>query len=104
LLITAFKWILAQNEFSIALTATNDIVMQAQCEAAWFLYKYQEDYESRRALSASGVKAYKILDVTETLGDVVFPLFISGMLFDFSTDITNAFPRVQRDLTGNTDE
>lgn len=104
LLITAFKWIRAQSDFSIALTANADIVMQAQCEAAWFLYKYQEDYEERRALSASGVKSYKILDVAETLGDVVFPSFIAGMLSDFSMEIQSAFPRVHRDLENGNGE
>lgn len=101
LLISACRWITQQATLAVAITVTANIVKQAQCEAAWFLLNYQADYEKRRALVASGVKDFKMLDWQETLGEVVFPQFVADMLGDYMIDTSVQFPRMARDLQDN---
>jgi hypothetical protein len=85
LLITAFKWIEGQTLFSIDPTDTSDIIKQAQCEAAWYWYKYGEEGEKRQALYAQGVRSFNISGFSETLAMPEFPVIISGMLSGFLT-------------------
>lgn len=101
LLLTAARWIVQQNAFSIPWSSTADLVRQAQCEAAWFTYRWFDEYEKRRALSASGVTSFKVMDFSETLEGVSFPVFIADMLSDFSVANESMFPRVSRDVADN---
>jgi hypothetical protein len=104
LLISAFRWINQQTDFSIPATSSAAKVLQAQYEAAWFIYKFFEAYEKRRALSAGGVSNYRILDFSETLNGVEFPIFIKEMLIDFAVSIGGGFPVIHRDLSSNESE
>lgn len=104
LLITACRWLRQQASLSIALSDTSQVVKDAQCEAAWFLYSYQASYEKRRALYSSGVKSFRVLDWSESLGEVTFPPFLSDMLTDYVVSLNSQFPRMSRDLEDNAAE
>lgn len=104
LLISAYRWINQQSFFSISASSTSGIVKQAQYEVAWFIYNYKADYDKRRALNASGVTSYRILDFSESLKDAGFPEFIKSMLDDFIIEVGGTFPRISRDLSNNASE
>jgi len=97
-LISAYRWIQAQSLFSISPTATAEIIKQAQCETAWFMYNYFADYEDRRALYDQGVRDFKISEFEETLAGAQFPSFISGMLEDSIVSGGGTFPTAFRTL------
>ena len=101
LLITAFRWIRQQSAFSVPAEDTSEVVRQAQCEAAWFVLNWFEEYEKRRALTASGVKSYKAMDVSETFEAVAFPPFLGDILSDYNIEIGGTLVRVSRDLEDN---
>lgn len=98
LLISAFRWIQQQSKFTIPASSTAEIVKQAQCEAAWFIYNYWTEYTKRQALTASGVKSFKISNFSETLELPTFPIFIGDMLDGFVTSQGGVFPTVSREL------
>ncbi len=104
LLLSAVKWILSQNTFDIPMTSTVSIVQQAQCEAAWFIYRWFDEYEKRRALISSGVKSFHVLDFTESYGELVFPVFLSDMLSDYSLIADSQFVNIHRDVEDNASE
>jgi hypothetical protein len=103
LLISAFNWIRQQPEFNIAPTATATIILQAQCETAWFIYKYKKAYDERQAKIAGGLTSYKIMDISENFDKIGFPAFIIKMLID-SADICGMFVHMHRDLASNNEE
>jgi hypothetical protein len=96
LLISAYYWIQQQKAFSISPASTAAKVKQAQYEAAWFIYKYGDEYEKRRALSDEGVKSFSISKFSETLDGAQFPAFIADILDGFATGTGGKFPFVQR--------
>lgn len=100
LLISAFNWI-RQSGLSVSSSDTSALVKQAQLEAAWFVYKYADEHEKRRALSSMGVKSYRAMDFSETLENCAFPEFLSEMLQDYASGGGGTFPRVSRDLSSN---
>jgi len=100
LLISACRWIRNQSIFSIALSSTSQIVKDAQCEAAWYLYKYGEAHWKRTALYASGVRDFQVSKWSETLEEPTFPGNIAAMLSDSITGAGNEFPTVTRTLQG----
>lgn len=105
LLLSAVRWILSQNTFDIAMTSTAALVKYAQCEAAWFIYRWFGEYEKRRALISSGVKSFTILDFSESLSDAVqFPAFLSDILADYSTVASSQFVNIHRDVEDNASE
>ncbi len=101
LLITACRWIRQQSQFSVELSSTAELVKHAQLEAAWFVFQWFDEYEKRRALTSSGVRAWKALDASETLEAVGFPAFIADMLSDFTTGVGGVIASVHRDMEGN---
>lgn len=96
LLISAYRWIQSQTMFTIEATSTAEKVKQAQYETAWYMYKYWDQHEDRRALIAQGVTDFKISEFEETLSEVKFPGFISDLLEDFITGGGFSFPVVNR--------
>lgn len=98
LLISAFRWIRSQTIFSIPASSTAQTVKDAQCEAAWFIYKYWTGLEDRRALYASGVRDFEISKFSETLEAQEFPAFIKDLLDGFTVSEGGAFPVVDRDF------
>lgn len=82
LLINAYNWINQQEDFSFSGSLTEKL-KQAQCETAWYIYRYGESHEKRQALGAQGVKDFKVIDFEETLGASTFPVYIQEMLSDY---------------------
>lgn len=98
LLISAYRWINQQTYFSIPPASTANIVKEAQCEAAWYIYKYWSQHQDRRALFNMGVERFTISKFSESLRGVQFPEFIADMLDDFVTTKGGTFPFVERDF------
>lgn len=99
LLITAYNWINQQSFFSISPASTDRAVLQAQCEAAWFIYKFFDGYEERRALQEAGVKAFIISEFEEDFNNKQqFPKFISDILKDFTSSPNGGFALMTREL------
>lgn len=101
LLITAYRWIQAQAGYTISAAATADKVKQAQYEAAWYLYRYYESHEERRALYAQGVREFEISKFTEKLERPEFPQDIAELLEDYADSLGGSFPMFNRDLSQN---
>lgn len=97
LLITAFNWINQQKFFNISPTATAEILKQAQCETAWFIYEYWGEFKKRRALINSGVTSFSISKFRENLTKMNFPEFIIDMLSDYVVNLGGVFPTIKRD-------
>ena len=95
LLISAYRWIQQQAIFSISPTSTADAVKQAQYETAWYIYKYFDNHEDRRALITQGVKRFQISKFEEELEEAGFPKFIKDILKD-SLVGRSRFPLVSR--------
>ena len=85
LLVSAYRWIQQQALFSISASSTAQIVKDAQCEAAWYLYSYGDEDENRRALSGQGVTEFELNEWREKLSKYEFPGFLSDMLDDYYT-------------------
>lgn len=83
LLISGYRWIMAQSFFTISPAATSAAVKQAQCEAAWFLYLNNTNLEKRRALYATGVRSFDVSEFSEDLAAPEFPAYIKDILKDF---------------------
>lgn len=83
LLVSAYRWIQQQTLFSISASSTAEIIKQAQCEAAWYLYSYGDEDEKRRALSGQGVTEFELDNWREKLSMYAFPGFLSDMLDDY---------------------
>lgn len=98
LLVNAFNWINQQALFSIAAIETSIKVQQAQCEAAWFIYKYGEEYDKRQALQAGGVKKFTISEFEEEYTGIIFPKFITDILKDFISSTGGGFALMTREL------
>lgn len=101
LLVSAFNWISQQSGLSVSPSDSTSLVRSAQLEAAWFLYKYADEHEKRRALTSMGVKSYRVMDFSETLEDCAFPEFISSMLSAYATGSGGVVVEVDRDLSEN---
>jgi len=99
LLITAFNWINQQADFIISPTETSIKVKQAQMEAAWFIYKWWDGYEERRALQSGGVKSFSVSKFSESYEQIQFPAFIGNMLLGFISSVGGSgFALMTRDL------
>ena len=96
LLIHAYRWINQQASLSIPASSTEEIVKQAQCEIAWYVYNYNAEHEKRRALSTQGVNSFRIGAFSENLSGVKFPEWVIDMLEDYLEDIGGKFPLITR--------
>lgn len=97
----AYNWINQQSFFSIDPASTAEIVKQAQCETAWYIYNYFATHEKRRAAQNQGVKSFKIMNFSENYSMAQFPEDIKDMLDDFLTNEGGVFPVIERELSGN---
>lgn len=98
LLISGYRWIMAQSFFSISPASTAPAVKQAQCEAAWFLYMHNEALEKRRGLYVTGVRQFDISAFSETLAEPAFPEFIKDILDHFTVGMGGTFGTASRTL------
>ena len=97
LLIHAYRWINQQSSLSISPAETEDIVKQAQCELAWYIYNYMPEHEKRRSLYIQGVTQFRISAFSESLKGAEFPGFILDMLEDYLTSVGGKFPYIERE-------
>lgn len=65
LLITAYRWINADDNYEIAASSTDDNVKYAQIETAWYCYKENDAIEKRMGLQAQGVESFDISRFSE---------------------------------------
>jgi hypothetical protein len=83
LLISAYNAIQACSDFSISPTSAAAKVKQAQCEMAWFIYKFEEESEHRQALYAQGVRQFSISSFSESLEESGLPANVKNLLGGF---------------------
>jgi hypothetical protein len=101
LLVTAYRWIQAQPQFSISASSTEDYVKNAQIALAWWIYNYFDEYEERRALYDSGVRNFTLSRWEEELDKARFPGNISDLLDDALSGAGNYFPTMSREFNEN---
>ncbi len=96
LLISGYRWIMSDPSVTISATSTAQNVKDAQCEAAWYIYKYWGGHEKRLALQAQGVKEFNISKFSEEFtGEGGLPKSVSDLLEDSKL---SGFAVVTRDL------
>ena len=64
LLISAYRWL--SNSPLVSGSVSSQKLKDAQCEAAWYIYKWDEGIERRRALKGQGVKSFTASKFSET--------------------------------------
>lgn len=101
LLISAFRWIRRLTGYSVPADSTDQNVKDAQCEAAWYLYKHGTGSDKREALRAQGVKAFRVMSFSETLTASEVPDFIADLLKDYESTYGHAKITVSRDMKSN---
>ena len=65
LLITAYRWINADDRFEIAASSTDDNVKYAQIETAFYIYNRYVQIEDRMALQSQGVQSFRLSEFSE---------------------------------------
>jgi hypothetical protein len=81
LIISACEWLMSAPGYSLSLTMTpTRKIKVAQCEAAWFLYRFNEEQERRRGLYAQGVRSFRVSEFSETLEKQELPANIAALL------------------------
>jgi len=101
-IITAFKWLYNSQKFNIPLTATSQIVKDAQTELANYILVNFEEFEKRRSLQTQGVESFRVLKWQEKfVKSADIPEFISDMLIDYIRNKGGVFFNVSRNLSGN---
>ena len=93
-LISAFRWLV---RLGVSASSVAQIVKDAQCELAWWLYQNYEAYEEREALYASGVREFKLGKWSEELTAASIPEFIKDMIGDL-IGVGGYFPTFEREL------
>lgn len=100
-LITAFNWLHYDQTFNVPVSATAQGVKNAQAEAALFLLRYQETYEKRESLIASGVTSFSYGDKwEEDISQVKKPQIVMDMLASADYGLAN----VLEDVTVNDED
>lgn len=86
LIISAYNWLRSMSGYSLPATAAaSQPLKDAQCEAAWFLYRFNEEQEKRRALYAQGVRSFRVSEFSETLAEQMLPANIAGLLTGYES-------------------
>ena len=86
LLISAYNWLRSMSGYSLQPTAAAaQPLKNAQFEAAWFLYRFNEEQEKRRALYAQGVRTFRVSEFSETLECQQLPANIAGLLVGYES-------------------
>ena len=102
LLITAFRWLMQQADYSLSKTDTSENIKAAQCEAAWFIYNFNDEMEKRRALYAQGVRNFRISEFSESLEEQQLPVNIAGLLEDYLSGLGGSLVTIDREEESNT--
>jgi hypothetical protein len=96
LLISAYRWLQGLADYSLPPTNISAKIKQAQCEAAWFIYRFNEEAEKRRALYAQGVRTFRVSEFSETLEEQILPANIAGLLAGFVTGLGGSIVKIDR--------
>ncbi len=94
LLVSAYRWI--NSLYAISIATVTQKLKDAQCETAWYLYKFQPEHEKRAALYNQGVTSFEIIDFSEDLKGAQFPDYIFEMIKEFVAKGSAAFIRISR--------
>ena len=101
-IVTAFKWIYNSQKFNIPLTATAQIVKDAQIELSNYILVNFEEFEKRRALQSQGIDNFKVMKWSEKfIKEADIPKFINDMLTDYIQNQGGVFFTVNRNLSDN---
>jgi hypothetical protein len=103
LLVTSFNWLIGSAMLEIAKSSTDDNVKNAQIEAALHLQKHYTELDDRRANIASGLKAFKFSERSETLDwkTLGIPIHILGFLRAYQQSNVFATLSGEYDLLGD---
>lgn len=104
LLISAYRWIRRMTGYATPETTTDQNLKDAQCEAAWYLYKNNDGAEKRDALRAQGVKDFRVMSFSETLSAATVPEAVADLLKDYESTYGHAKFTVTRELKTNSGE
>jgi len=104
LLISAYRWLRRLSGYSLPAASLSQNLKDAQCEAAWYLYKHNDEAEKREALRAQGVKDFKVMSFSETLTASTLPAVIADLLSGFSSTYGHSRFTISRDLKTNSGE
>ena len=97
LLITAFKFLRRQPMFRLGPDITDQIVKDAQCEAAWWLKDWYDIQMKHEALYAQGIRNYSFSGFSERFDEAPqCPRFIINMLLAYVAGNGNYAPRARR--------
>lgn len=96
LLISAYRWI--NSLYSLSISIATQKIEDAQCETAWYLYKFNDEHEKRAALHNQGVTSFNVDDFSETLKGAQFPNYIFEMLKENIVNGTSGMVTIYRDL------
>lgn len=58
-LVTAFNWLMTDPNYSLTATDTSQLLKNAQCEAALFLFESYTEYRRRENIIASGITEFQ---------------------------------------------
>lgn len=101
-IVTAFRWLYNSQKFNIPLTATSQIVKDAQSELANYILVNFAEFEKRRALQSQGVEEFNTLKWHEKfIKEADIPQFINDMLTDYVMNKGGVFFTVNRNLSDN---
>ena len=90
LLISAYYWLLNAPGLELSMSLTDDNVKNAQIEASWYLYNYEEDMRDRESAIYSGLTSLSLSKRKEgyDIRNIQIPSFILSMLREYSIQNT----------------
>ena len=91
-LVTAFYWLLNAPQLSLSANLTDDLLINAQIEAAFFLLEHGGELNARRATMFTGVESFKLSKRSEKLNinNLQIPSYIIGTLNAYMAENTTA--------------
>lgn len=97
-LITAYRWIMALSNYSIAPASTATKVKHAQIELALYIVRHYEEHRKREALYSQGVRNFHISKWSESLDKAKLPFEVENLLDDYLIGAGGRFPLFEREL------
>jgi hypothetical protein len=97
LILQAFREINGFPQFSIAATETQQIVKDAQCEFAWYVY-LSPNRDRVFTMHAQGIRNYSASAFSQRLDAMQCPEFITKMLNGFLSGSGGGFMTITRDF------
>lgn len=84
-MVTAFRWLRNSRQLNLSDSLTDQVVKDAQSEAAFFLVRYRREWDDREAAIASGLTEFDMSRRSETFdpNQLSIPQRILDMLQNF---------------------